>query len=591
LQLKRDGCGRNIRIRAKRLSVRLAGVDANDRTARQSVEPATRLRRMVFAQRHSCLLAALLVTFTPLASRAESDGERRDRNGAGPSGAAPSDASRDAAVSLRAPHGGGDADQRNLARFQRIDPATVSSRVSRFGDSGIDGFLAPVRVRTNATESAAPGVAEQRPAQAAAVIVREAAPPGKPMVPAGRAGGRGAPVMRNRDVQPARNLDEIAPAPTPAVAVPVDPYEPTGVVVDSFLFKPALEIAAGYDSNPERRFHPRGSPVVVATPELSIRSQFERHQLNADIRAGFTETTSVENANHPTVDAKVAGRYDVADATHVTAEAHYTLDALITAGFAKQPLVHTAGGSAGVTQSFGPAEIAVKGSLDRIMFTKGAMADFRILDTQDRNFTQPGVELRVSYVFAPQISPFVDVAFDRRIHDLPVDFNGLRRDSDGVTARVGAAINFGALVGEASVGYLSRSFNDRRMRDIRGVVADATLAWAATDATTFVLVARSQASETPAAGISGILSRDVIVQADHKFAPWLIGTVRGGIGHDQFWGTSRIDERFFVGLGGVYKFSRMLQFKGDLRAEWTRSNNPANNVMAIVGLLGVRLQY
>jgi hypothetical protein len=32
-------------------------------------------------------------------------------------------------------------------------------------------------------------------------------------------------------------------------------------------------------------------------------------------------------------------------------------------------------------------------------------------------------------------------------------------------------------------------------------------------------LARSQASETPAANIFGILSRDVILQVDHRFEP------------------------------------------------------------------------
>jgi hypothetical protein len=167
----------------------------------------------------------------------------------------------------------------------------------------------------------------------------------------------------------------------------------------------------------------------------------------------------------------------------------------------------------------------------------------------------------------------------------------MRRDSSGIAGRGGVAVNIGSLAGDVSAGYLIRRFDAPNMQSVSGWIADATLAWAATDATTFVLVARSQASETPAANVSGILSRDLIIQVDHQFEPWLIGTLRSGYGQDQFVGITRTDNRFFVAGGGVYKLSRMVQLKGDVRTEWTRSNLPNNDFMAVVGLIGVRLQY
>jgi hypothetical protein len=71
------------------------------------------------------------------------------------------------------------------------------------------------------------------------------------------------------------------------------------------------------------------------------------------------------------------------------------------------------------------------------------------------------------------------------------------------------------------------------MQNVEGWIADATPAWAPSQTTTFVLVARSQASETSAANIFGILSRDVILQVDHRFEPWLVGTLRSGCGQDR----------------------------------------------------------
>jgi hypothetical protein len=317
------------------------------------------------------------------------------------------------------------------------------------------------------------------------------------------------PVLRNKDVLPDRNLDTLKPAEPP---VPANLYDPTGIRVGNFLYKPALELSAGYDSNPGRRTGGTGSPVVIVAPELSIRSQFERHQLNAEFRGAYTEDTALQHVRPP--ERRGPGQRPLRPDRHHAPQRRrpYLVDTLVTAGFVKQPLASTLGTTAGVSQQLGAAEITVKGSFDRVAFSNALMANNQPLFTQDRNYTQPGAQVRVSYALTPQFSPFVDLSFDRRNHDLQTDFNGLRRDSTGITGRAGVAVNIGTLTGDVSVGYLSRRFGDSNMQNIGGVVADATLAWAVTDTDTIVLVARSQASETPAVGISGILSRDVIGQ-------------------------------------------------------------------------------
>jgi hypothetical protein len=397
------------------------------------------------------------------------------------------------------------------------------------------------------------------------------------------------PVLRNPDVRPDRNLDTLVPAAAESPAA--ENYDQTGFTVGNFLYKPAVEIWGGYNSNPGRQAMAVGSPAVIVAPELAIRSQFERHQLNADLRYAYNENTAQQALSHPTAEAKINGRFDLGDSTRLIGEGRYLDDALVTAGFNQQPRATTLGASAGLAQQFGSAEIALKGSYDRIQFSNAVLGNNQILNTQDRNYRQPGAQLRVTYAISPELSPFIDLSFDRREHDIKTDFNGMQRDSKGIAGRGGVTLNVGALSGDVSVGYLTRRFDAPNMQNVSGWIADATLAWAADPTTTFVLVARSQASETPAANIFGILSRDVILQVDHQFEPWLTGTLRSGYGRDQFVGTTRIDNRFFVAGGGVYKISHTLHLKSEVRAEWTRSNMAINDILAIVGLVGVRLQY
>ncbi|MFX6794108.1 outer membrane beta-barrel protein, partial [Acinetobacter baumannii] len=78
-------------------------------------------------------------------------------------------------------------------------------------------------------------------------------------------------------------------------------------------------------------------------------------------------------------------------------EARFVNDALTIPGLLKLPRVTSFGGSAGVLQKLGASEIAFKGSLDRVVFNDAMITTNIPLRTQDRNYTQPGAQLRVTY--------------------------------------------------------------------------------------------------------------------------------------------------------------------------------------------------
>jgi hypothetical protein len=377
-----------------------------------------------------------------------------------------------------------------------------------------------------------------------------------------------------------------------------DPYEAIGFTTGSFLLKPALQVTSGYDSNPQRTSGGTGSPVVVVAPELLVRSQFERHQLNADLLAAYTDEAKLNAFSHPTINAKVNGRYDVSDDAHADAETHYLLDAddpgtaRFIGRFTKIPLVTTAGGIAGFTQKFEPFEVSVKGAFDHVQFQDAPVIGGQIVTNKDRAFDQYGVQSRVTYELTPEYMPFIDVTFDRRAHDLPVDINGFRRDSSGMTVEGGVTLGItDTLTGDAAVGYLVRRYDDAALPNVGGVIGDAMVTWQATKATSVQFGAKAQAAESTDAGVTSVFRRDLTVEVDHDILPQLAGMFATGYGQDYFVGSTRIDKRYFAQLMLTYKLSRLLQFNGTLRQEWTTSSMAGNNVAASVATVGVRAQY
>jgi hypothetical protein len=173
-----------------------------------------------------------------------------------------------------------------------------------------------------------------------------------------------------------------------------------------------------------------------------------------------------------------------------------------------------------------------------------------------------------------------------------VDFNGFRRDSTGMAVEVGATLLLpGKLAGDVAIGYLTRIYADPLLPNVGGFIADASLTYLPTEKTTVLLVAKSQALEGAVGRNSGVLRREVMIEVDQQLGPQLTGSLRSGFGRDVFAGTARADNRYFIGGGIVYRFSRWLQFRIDLQQEWLRSNIPMSNVTATVVTLGARAQY
>jgi len=249
------------------------------------------------------------------------------------------------------------------------------------------------------------------------------------------------------------------------------------------------------------------------------------------------------------------------------------------------------GGSLGYTQNFNRFDATLKGGADTIRYQESQLTDGTTSSNEDRDYHQYALSLRGSYDLTPGVKPFAEVSGDTRRHELPVDRNGIRRDSDAWTARAGSTFEFSRiLTGEASAGWLVRKYKDPSLEDLSGLVFDASLIWLPTALTTVTLTARSASDESVVAAVSGLLRRDVAVQVDHAYRRWLIGTFRIGTGFDDYasFTTPREDDRYYVSGALVYKLSREFQIRGELRRDWLKSSIPSADYQANTALIGAK---
>lgn len=456
-------------------------------------------------------------------------------------------------------------------------PALSYGHPPGFG-AGATGYLstnAPSRPRARPARPAAP------PANGDSRVPRPGSPntgPSRPGASISVPAGTATPLIRRR---------------TPEE----EPFEPLGMRAGSFTLRPAIETTSGYDNNPRRSEGGRGSSFVSVAPELRLRSDWSRHALNADLRGAYTAYQSTPAVNQPTFDGRVNGRIDITRQTQADLEARAFLSTTspnspdLPVGTKSLPLYRTVGGTAGVTQKFNRLEFVLKGSIDRTTYDDATLTDGATLSQRDRNYNQYAAQLRAAYELTPGLKPFAEIGYDRRVRDLAVDSLGLRRDSDGATARLGTTFEFSRkLTGEVSFGYLMRKYEDPTLPELRGLIADASLVYAMNGLTSAKLTMKSTADESTLPGVSGVLRRDVGLQVDHAFRRWLVGIARIGYGLDEYDGSDRRDERYVAALGITYKATRTVHVKGEVRQEWLRSTVPGADYTATVVLAGMRLQ-
>jgi hypothetical protein len=389
-----------------------------------------------------------------------------------------------------------------------------------------------------------------------------------------------------------------------------DPFGAVGDYIGPFMVKSAVEISAGYDSNPGPLANERGLPYWVVAPELLAVSDWDRHALVADLRGSFTGyggtlpatidggvNPAPTNLDRPDFTGHVDGRLDVTRDTDITAQLRLRAatdnpgSPNIQAGLAEYPVYTTVGSTVGFDQRFNRLQVSAGATVDRTTYQQSKLTDGSISANDDRNFNQYGGIGRIAYEVLPWLKPFAEVEGDSRVHDLQVDRSGYQRDSNGGYAKAGSSFELTRLLtGEVSIGYAARNYVDPRLNRLEGFLTTASLVWAATPLTTAKFFSDTQLAETTVAGASGVLVRTYAVEVDHDFRRWLTAIGKFTVGTLDYQGFGRSDKTYSLEGDVIYRMTRSVWLKGTLRRDMLDSNVAGASSAATVVLLGVRLQ-
>ncbi len=394
--------------------------------------------------------------------------------------------------------------------------------------------------------------------------------------------------------------DRLEPLPAPPRRKPpeLDPWASLGLQSGGVTVLPAIEQAIGYDTNPNRlSAGAKGSAIHRTEGELRLRSDWPAHALTGALRGSYSAYPGVKGANRPEGEGNLTLRLDVLSDTQVELESRFRLETLrpgspeLGAPVRGRPLVATYGASTGVTQRFNRFALGLRGSVDRARYEDARLADGTLLDQGDRDVTQAALRLRGSYELTPGLIPFVEATVDTRAHAREIDRAGFRRDSTGVSGRVGSTFELTRLLtGEVSGGVQARTYEDERLKDLRGPVGEAALVWSATPLTTVRLRAAATLAETSLPEASGALASRATLEVQHDLRRNLSVTASATLAQTDYRGIRLREETQAGTLRVDYKLTRSVALRASFTHERLTSTSPGSDYTANVYLVGLRFQ-
>lgn len=360
----------------------------------------------------------------------------------------------------------------------------------------------------------------------------------------------------------------------------MEPYDPVGIRIGSFVMFPEVEVGGSWYSNVLRSQQPQSDVALDVRPAARVVSDWKRHALELRGFSNLSFYNELDSEDERGYGFEVRGRLDITGRTNVQAFAAHDVSQESRSAID----ANTAGERATLTQQ--RAGVTLNHRFNRLSLQlRGSVNDFDYSDVEaggatlsnrDRNYTETEQAVRATWELKPTLSPFVEIEVNQRRFETVAQTDSISRDSDGQRYRAGVSFgNTGKILrGEVALGYGIQTPDDARLSEIDGIIVDANLAWRLSELTTLSFNARSDVSETTTASSGGVMTRSAGVEVRHAFRSHLIGTAGLTYTNQNYSGVPTLEDELRFDTGVEYFLSREASLYGRYRHTMFESNSP-----------------
>lgn len=301
----------------------------------------------------------------------------------------------------------------------------------------------------------------------------------------------------------------------------LDPYDPIGIKIGSFVLFPEAEFGTSWYSNVFRAPSASSDWALDVAPSARLASNWSRHALEFRSTGDLSFYNEFDSENDKGFLLETRGRLDITRRTNFqgllsherTQESRSALDASSAGSRANQT---TDRAEVAFNQRFNQLSVQLRGSVGDFAF--GDVENLGVTaSNSDRDYTGYVETVRASWEFKPTFSAFTEVEVNQRNYDNVARSDLINRSSNGERYRAGVSFgNTGQILrGEVSLGYGVQKPDDSRLKDIDGLIIDANATWRMTELTSLLFTARSDISETTTTNVGGSKFQSFGLEARH----------------------------------------------------------------------------
>ena len=407
-------------------------------------------------------------------------------------------------------------------------------------------------------------------------------------------------------VQPHQTgLAPLPPALPPLPEQPVrrraetrDQYVPLGIPAGAFRIFPELRIDGVVTDNVDQTKHGKVADTGLRiAPSIRLQSNWVRHSLTFSAAGEHIFYNKTPEQNDTGIDVNTALRLDIRRRTNLELTAAYALDQtpssnsqVPNAAVGKRS-DHEASFTSALTHRFNRLTATVRAEARWLIFGDVALQGGGKENNADRDYVEPRLALRLGYEVSPAVQPFVELAYNPRIHRLRVDRSGLRRNSHGFSATAGIVFNESEIwSGDIAVVFQARTFRDSALDDIISVGVAGNIVWRPSQLTTVTFNSASTIDETATAGQAGIRTYTAGLNVAHTLRQNITLSAGLGIEYEDIIGTSQDDLTFSARLGLSYILNRDMELTGGYRFTRQKSGTPGDGYTENRLTVGVRFR-
>lgn len=376
----------------------------------------------------------------------------------------------------------------------------------------------------------------------------------------------------------------------------IEPFDPIGIPIGSFVLFPEVELGASAFNNVFRSPAARSDTAFDVRPSARLASNWRAHALEFRTTGTLSYFNEFDSENEQGYLVEARGRLDVTRRTNLQA----TLSRELTQESRSAIDASSVGDRADLTTD--RATMALQHRFNRLTLQlRGSVTDQQYGNVQTGNVLQRNDDrdvktyeeaLRATWELKPALFLFSEVAINQREYERAAQTDNIRRDSKGERYRVGLGFgNTGQILrGEISLGYGVQRPDDPRLSDISGILIDSTLAWRMSELTSLLFSARSDVTETTTAGSGGVFTHQAGVEARHAFRRHLIGSAGLSYTVQDIEGANIDETEWRATLGVEYFLNREAVLFGRYAHTVFSSTEPNTDYTSDEIRLGLRLR-